>query len=146
MRRPKACAKLMSVTWIPSDRVRYLNTGFTSPGDDLLLIEAPNRDAGQACHRAAHGNEATDVIEVEPGLLESFLGRPTDALGAALINDGQLDGAFRTIMFTDIEGSTEMTERLGDDQAVHMVGVHDRLTRDALSRHGGREVKHRATA
>jgi class 3 adenylate cyclase len=75
-------------------------------------------------------------------LIESFLGGPMDDVGAALIGDGQLDGAFRTIMFTDIEGSTEMTERLGDDGAVHLMAVHDRLTRDALSRHGGREVKH----
>ena len=123
--------------------VRYLKYWFDqSRATICCLIEAPNPDAGQACHRAAHGNEATEVIEVESGLIESFLGGPTDDLGAALIDDGQLDGAFRTIMFTDIEGSTEMTERLGDDQAVHMVGVHDRLTRDALSRHGGREVKH----
>jgi class 3 adenylate cyclase len=123
--------------------VKYLKYWFNqSRGTICCLIDAPDRDAGQACHRAAHGNEATEVIDVEANLLEAFLGGPTDDLGAALMGDGKLDGAFRTIMFTDIEGSTAMTERLGDLQAVHLVGVHDRLTRDALSRHGGREVKH----
>jgi class 3 adenylate cyclase len=123
--------------------VRYLKYWFDQSRETICcLIEAPDPHAGQACHRAAHGNEATEVIEVESGLLASFLSGPTDDMGAALIEDGRLDGAFRTIMFTDIVGSTEMTERLGDDGAVHLMSVHDRLTRDALSRHGGREVKH----
>jgi class 3 adenylate cyclase len=123
--------------------VKYIKYWFDpSRATICCLIEAPDRTAGQACHREAHGSEADEVIEVETGLLESFLGGPTDDVGAALLRDGRQDTAFRTIMFTDIEGSTAMTERLGDAAAVEVVGIHDRITRDALSRHDGREVKH----
>jgi class 3 adenylate cyclase len=124
--------------------VKYLKYWFDqSRATVCCLIEAPDKNAGQACHRDAHGNEADEVIEIESGLLEGFLGGgPTDDVGAVLHRDGKLDGAFRTIMFTDIEGSTAMTERLGDAAAVEVVRVHDEITRDALSRHDGREVKH----
>jgi class 3 adenylate cyclase len=46
-----------------------------------------------------------------------------------------------TIMFSDIEGSTEMVERLGDEQWIRILRVHNRLVRDAVRRHGGVEVK-----
>ena len=50
-------------------------------------------------------------------------------------------GAFRTICFTDIEGSTELTERLGDAKARDFLREHERITRDALAKHGGAEIK-----
>lgn len=46
------------------------------------------------------------------------------------------------ILFTDIVGSTAMTERHGDEGADALVQTHDRIVREALRRHGGREVKH----
>ena len=45
-------------------------------------------------------------------------------------------------LFTDICGSTEMTERLGDDGAIALLHEHDGIVRDALALHDGREVKH----
>jgi class 3 adenylate cyclase len=50
------------------------------------------------------------------------------------------DGAM-TIMFSDIEGSTEMVENLGDEQWIRILRVHNRLVREAVTRHGGVEVK-----
>ncbi len=50
-------------------------------------------------------------------------------------------GAVRTILFTDIEGSTALTERLGDVTARALLREYERLTRDALKAHGGAEVK-----
>ncbi len=50
-------------------------------------------------------------------------------------------GSFRTIFFTDIEGSTELTERLGDSSARDLLREHERITRDALASHGGSEIK-----
>ena len=44
-----------------------------------------------------------------------------------------------TILFTDIEGSTRLLRRLGQDYA-EVLGVHRRLLRDAFSAHRGREV------
>ncbi len=50
-------------------------------------------------------------------------------------------GAFRTILFTDIEGSTALTQRLGDAGAREVLREHERITREALAAHGGSEVK-----
>jgi len=49
--------------------------------------------------------------------------------------------AVRTIVFTDVEGSTALNERLGDDGAREVLREHERLTREALGAHGGSEVK-----
>ena len=49
--------------------------------------------------------------------------------------------AFRTVLFTDIEGSTAMTQRLGDTKAREVLREHERIVREALKAHGGSEVK-----
>ncbi len=50
-------------------------------------------------------------------------------------------GGFRTILFTDIEESTRLTERLGDAQARAILRAHERIVRDELATHAGSEVK-----
>ncbi len=46
-----------------------------------------------------------------------------------------------TILFTDIEGSTALTQRLGDAKARDLLRDHERMVREALKAHGGSEVK-----
>jgi class 3 adenylate cyclase len=50
-------------------------------------------------------------------------------------------GAFRTVVFTDVEGSTSLTQRLGDEKGRAVLREHERITREALLAHGGTEVK-----
>ncbi|MCH7998535.1 MAG: adenylate/guanylate cyclase domain-containing protein, partial [Chloroflexi bacterium] len=50
-------------------------------------------------------------------------------------------GAFRTVLFTDVEGSTALTHRLGDARARDLLREHERIVREALKAHGGSEVK-----
>ncbi len=59
-----------------------------------------------------------------------------------LLAERNLPGADLTILFTDIDGYTALTERVGDRAAQALVRTHDRIVRDALHAHGGREVKH----
>ena len=67
----------------------------------------------------------------------------TNSAGAVLQAGGSaIDTGIRTIMFTDMEGSTTMTQRLGDAEALKVLHVHDAIVRDALASRGGREVKH----
>ncbi len=47
-----------------------------------------------------------------------------------------------TIMFTDIEASTSMTQRLGDAGAQEVLRGHNEVIRAALKDNGGTEVKH----
>jgi class 3 adenylate cyclase len=51
-------------------------------------------------------------------------------------------GAFRTILFTDMEGSTDLTQRLGDAKAQDVLRTHNNIVRDALKTHSGTETKH----
>lgn len=48
-----------------------------------------------------------------------------------------------TFLFTDIVGSTAMTQRLGDRGAQDVLREHNRILRDRAWAHGGRDVKFR---
>jgi len=47
-----------------------------------------------------------------------------------------------TVLFTDIAGSTAMTQTLGDAGAQQVVRAHNRIVREALSACAGKEIKH----
>ncbi len=64
------------------------------------------------------------------------------AVRRRLKRNGRPEGTV-TIMFTDIEGSTEMTERLGDGVASVLVKEHNELVRAQVAACGGYEVKFR---
>jgi class 3 adenylate cyclase/pimeloyl-ACP methyl ester carboxylesterase len=53
-----------------------------------------------------------------------------------------LAGGLQTILFTDMESSTNMTIQLGDSQAQELVRAHNSIVRGALRAHGGSEIKH----
>jgi class 3 adenylate cyclase len=69
----------------------------------------------------------------------------TDAAGAVMMPSpsGQRhDTGTRTVLFTDIVGSTELTQRVGDEAAFAVVERHDELVRAAVAQTDGRLVKH----
>ncbi len=43
---------------------------------------------------------------------------------------------------TDVEGSTALTQRLGDAGAQELLRTHNSIVRDALKAHNGAEIKH----
>jgi class 3 adenylate cyclase len=46
-----------------------------------------------------------------------------------------------SILFTDVEGSTALTQRLGDAKTRDLLRQHERIVREALKAHGGSELK-----
>ncbi len=83
--------------------------------------------------------ELGNADEVLDAIVE-FLPSHSSSSGA----DERVDssaGAFRTILFTDVEASTQLTDRFGDAKARAILREHETLTRDALSAHGGTEIK-----
>ncbi len=50
-------------------------------------------------------------------------------------------GESLTVLFTDIEDSTNLTERLGDLQWEQIIDLHNEIVREELHRHAGFEVK-----
>jgi len=70
----------------------------------FCLIEAPHEEALREMHSFAHGAVPHRVIEVDPSIVESFLGRLEDPkkvqdTGLNIINDP----AFRTIMVIELK-------------------------------------------
>ena len=104
----------------------------------FCLARGPTGEAVEAAHAASHGLIATQVIEVDEQAVELFMGK--------IVNhppgEPYVETAFRTILFTDLEGSTRLTQRLGDAQAMEILRQHDKLVRGAIAGHGGSEVKH----
>jgi class 3 adenylate cyclase len=115
-------------------------------GKVFCLVNAPNAEAAKCVHREAHGLLAEKIIEVEPDVAEVFLGgTETNSVGAVLLLGGGAevrDPGIRTVLFTDVVNSTTLTQSLGDEGALAILGVHDTIVRDALAASGGREVKH----
>jgi adenylate cyclase len=68
--------------------------------------------------------------------LARMAGEESDAIEAVRAEDGTV-----TVMFSDIEGSTELNEELGDDAFVRLLSEHDRMVRHQVERRGGRVVK-----
>ncbi len=124
----------------PSARhgVRFLTYWFDpDTATAFCLAAAPSPDEMQAVHRESHGLIANEIIEVsEDGVLR-FLGsirEPADQT--------EVTSALRTVMFTDLQGSTSLLNRLGEVAFMALLAEHDTIIRRALVASGGREVKH----
>lgn len=114
-------------------------------GTVFCLMEAPSKEACLACHFAAHGEGGTpcELIEVHPSDYATMLGpAPATAEGAVVHPDGQMDSAVRVFLFTDIVGSTSLTELLGDIGAMGVLKKHNEIVRNSLQDGGGKEIKH----
>lgn len=105
----------------------------------FCLVEAPDDDTVMRVHRDAHGDIPGEVIRVDDSAVAAFLGRIADPPDPDL---PIAESAFRTILFTDIAGSTEIHDRLGDEAALEVLHRHNSIVRDALDAHAGRESKH----
>jgi class 3 adenylate cyclase len=70
--------------------------------------------------------------------LDGFMAPDTAAAASPVATQSGLV----TILFTDMEGSTALTQRLGDAKAQDILRQHNTVIRDALKAHGGSEIKH----
>ena len=118
--------------------VEFFCTGTTTTrGLVFCSASAPGEEAVARAHRAAHGPGPTEIIEVSESDVVRFLGKVHDPVDAS-----EVTSAFRTICFTDLVGSTELLDRLGQSEYMVLLTEHDLIIREALIRWKGREVKH----
>ena len=112
---------------------RYIKPGIVQrvasavPGAQLVMLEGSEWWPGA-------GGVGSVVSAIDEFLSEGEEGAKAEPEPAEA-------GAFRTVLFTDVEGSTALTERLGDAKARELLREHERMVREALKAHGGSEVK-----
>src|SRR5204862_499665 len=64
-----------------------------------------------------------------------------DEEGEAEAPAGDAGAGLLTILFTDLVGSTALTQRLGDAAAQELLRTHNTIVRERLREHGGTELK-----
>lgn len=107
---------------------------FADKYEDYLLADSRYMQMFQAGRNAMNMNLDDDpdaVKYLERGLAEWNKPKPKDEYSGPV-----------TVLFTDIVGSTAMTQELGDAVAQQIVRAHNRLVRDALTDFAGKEIKH----
>ena len=113
-------------------------------GTGICLVEAPNRDAIAAVHRAAHGNVPSEIIEVDLEEARAFLGRVGDPEPVVQTSGetvpGPIDSPLRAIMFTDLQDSTSQLQHLGHLRAIEALEEHDRIIAAGVEAHSGSVV------
>jgi class 3 adenylate cyclase len=81
-------------------------------------------------------------LDGEPGI-QDFIRNVEEFLGTSVPSDSPVaQSGLVTILFTDMEGSTSQTQRLGDAAAQDVLRTHNKVIRDALKEHSGSEIKH----
>jgi len=106
-------------------------------GLTFCFARAPSGDAMTRAHQASHGFVPAEILEVSESDVVRFLGKIQDPVDAS-----EVTSAFRAIGFTDLVGSTELLDRLGQSKYMVLLTEHDLVIREALVRWRGREVKH----
>ena len=109
---------------------------------DRLLEKQPDRRPGSA-------GEVVDRLE---DIAERGLGRRAAAAPATPVVDREsrssatiragstVEAQVKTLLISDLVGSTELVEELGDRAAAELFRRHDRRARDLLATHGGLEI------
>jgi class 3 adenylate cyclase len=106
-------------------------------GEGFCLANAPRPEAMHAVHQEAHGLIPNKIISVSEESVIRFLGKivePSD--------QSPVTSPFRTILFTDLEGSTALLQEVGESAYMTHLAEHDLIIRRALLASRGREVKH----
>ena len=107
---------------------------FADKYEDYLLADSRYMQMFQAGRNAMNMNldddpESTKYLE--QGLAEWNKPKAKDEISGPV-----------TVLFTDIAGSTAMTQELGDAVAQQIVRAHNRVVREALTDFAGKEIKH----
>lgn len=132
-----AQAHLVDLAIAPKHGVEFLTYWFDpGAGAAFCLARASSPDEIAAVHAEAHGLVPNVIIPVVEDNVLRFLGKIEDP-GSSIA-----PAAFRTILFTDLQGSTSLLNEVGQTAFMLLLTEHDLIIRRALVAAHGREVKH----
>jgi hypothetical protein len=139
---PQSISAAGSVAWTSGDVVVRVSMGGQTMDIPHRLTTVLERREGTWRLQQMHlsfANGAQVVGQSFPTNLEAVadaVGRERVDLQARVAPDGTV-----TLLFTDIEGSTPMAERLGDLSWLALLREHNAIVRAQIAQHGGFEVK-----
>ncbi|AEW00882.1 hypothetical protein A4D02_13055 [Niastella koreensis] len=110
----------------------------------FCLIEAPDKESVAALHQHSHGLVPHKVIEVNPDLVESFLGRLHDPVNAPTTQDGLKvfnDPSYRIILYITTSDPALLRHQLGIEKATGLLNSCTNVIRQNLAAFEGREVE-----
>lgn len=113
-------------------------------GHVFCLIDAPNKESVIELHNRAHGLVPSKIIEVQPTLVHSFLGRITDPENAQLTESGLIildDTSYRIIMNVQIADAVLLAHKYGKEVAKEQTTRFYTITKELVQKHNGREVR-----
>ena len=128
--------------------VRRLKENPDTEGIPVVMLSAMSPEEGE---RAAMSLGVPHYISKpwEPGAVEIAIKVALREAGTEIDNMNNhrraqemasIEGTI-SVMFTDLEGSTAMLTRLGDEQNHAMLRTHNGIVRQEVANHGGVEVK-----
>jgi class 3 adenylate cyclase len=121
--------RLRDVPIVPGSP-RIVVRGFAIMGG-IDVKSRPNRSA----KRLARGSAPNAIATADPVADPTKLAALENDIRRDLPSDGTV-----TILFCDMVDYAGMTERLGDQASRELLREHHRIVRDAIARHGGREI------
>jgi class 3 adenylate cyclase len=132
-----AQAHLVDLAIAPKHDVQFLTYWFDpEAGAAFCLARASSPEEMAAVHAEGHGLVPNVIIPVVEDNVLRFLGKIEDPGGSIAST------SFRTILFTDLQGSTSLLNEVGQTAFMLLLTEHDLIIRRALVAVHGREVKH----
>jgi AraC-like DNA-binding protein len=113
-------------------------------GNVFCLIEAPDKASVTAMHQKAHGLVPNKVIEVSEELVESFLGRIADPIGAVKDKEGLKvfeDSSLRVLMMVKLEDPI-LCRHLNGEEGIKNWNEQLGNIRKSIKASKGREVEY----
>lgn len=110
-------------------------------GTVFCLIEAPDMESCARVHREAHGNVACNLIEVERGLYDVFMGNG-HVLEQGLVKhpDGTVDTGYRFVLVIQIIGNTDVTDA-GAYKNLKLPEEAKRMTADTIDQYYAKRIR-----
>jgi len=110
-------------------------------GTAYCLMEGPDKESCAATHREANGFTACQIIEVEGGMYDLFVGE-NQKLDHGLVRreNGEIDTGFRYILTLDINAKTKSSERIKFDQ-LKLPSKPKKKALQRIAEYSGKEVR-----
>lgn len=108
----------------------------------FCLIEAPNKESLKAMHNRAHGKIPNRIIEVDPLVVESFLGRIEDPKKSKNVELNIInDPAFRTILIAQIKPVS--LKNFSREAVMDRFSDYNNRVPEIIRRHNGNIYSHK---